>query len=137
MAALSLLSHSPLCMASMHCTVMLLYGTVKPAVQQSCRSDRLALSNRQPEPQGKNKSRATAGVRLPPVIFMCRHYVLPRCFMQALRPSPSFQGPQFDNILWSCSSQILQPEFLPTSSNLLQLLVTLTSISAATPKSTL
>ncbi|KAL7942354.1 hypothetical protein V8C42DRAFT_332111 [Trichoderma barbatum] len=44
---------------------------------------------------------------------MCRHYVLPRRFMQALRPSPSFQGPQFDNIFWSSSQILRQSFFLP------------------------
>lgn len=48
----------------------------------------MSKTGRQGTKQGNSR-----GAPTPPGLRVCRHYVLPRRFMQALRPSRSFQGP--------------------------------------------
>lgn len=90
---------------------------------QFCRSGCLAALSPRPlqhsrasARQGRSfrcqaRARRRTGVRparsFPPPGPVCRHYVLPRRFMQTLWPRSLLPGPNSTNIVWSCCSRIL------------------------------
>lgn len=59
--------------------------------------------------KGKTQDRGASCSLLPPGL-VCRHYVLPRRFMQALWPRSLLPGPNSTNIVWSCFLQILSSD---------------------------
>lgn len=63
---------------------------------------------------GKGRTQDRGVCSLLPPGRVCRHYVLPRRFMQALWPRSLLPGPNSTNIVWSCFLQILSSASSPT-----------------------